>query len=43
MLSAIIYGARVSILIGGGAVFVAATVGVALGLSRGSSGGESMR
>ena len=39
VLSAIIYGARVSILIGGGAVFVAATVGVALGLIAGFSGG----
>ena len=39
VLSAIIYGARVSILIGGGAVFVAATVGVALGLISGFLGG----
>ena len=39
VLSAIIYGARVSILIGGGAVFVAATVGVALGLIAGFLGG----
>jgi peptide/nickel transport system permease protein len=38
MLSAIIYGARVSILIGGGAVFVAAAIGVALGLIAGFFG-----
>jgi peptide/nickel transport system permease protein len=40
MLSAIIYGARVSILIGGGAVFVAAVVGIALGLVAGFVGGR---
>jgi peptide/nickel transport system permease protein len=40
MLSAIIYGARVSILIGGGAVFVAAAVGIALGLVAGFVGGR---
>ena len=41
MLSAIIYGARVSILIGGGAVFVAAAVGIALGLVAGFFGGRT--
>jgi peptide/nickel transport system permease protein len=40
MLSAIIYGARVSILIGGGAVFVAAAIGIALGLMAGYVGGR---
>jgi peptide/nickel transport system permease protein len=40
MLSAIIYGARVSILIGGGAVFAAAAVGIALGLVAGFVGGR---
>ncbi|MBL8590709.1 MAG: ABC transporter permease [Methylobacteriaceae bacterium] len=40
MLSAIIYGARVSILIGGGAVLVAASLGVALGLVAGFVGGR---
>jgi peptide/nickel transport system permease protein len=40
MLSAIMYGARVSILIGGGAVFVAAAVGIALGLVAGYVGGR---
>ncbi|MET0531352.1 MAG: ABC transporter permease, partial [Microvirga sp.] len=40
MLSAIIYGARVSILIGGGAVLVAAVAGVALGLVSGFVGGR---
>lgn len=40
MLSAIIYGARVSILIGGGAVFVAAFIGVSLGLIAGFFGGR---
>ncbi|RYE34664.1 MAG: ABC transporter permease [Hyphomicrobiales bacterium] len=39
LLSAILYGARVSILIGGGAVAVAAFVGVALGLLAGYLGG----
>lgn len=40
MLSAIIYGARVSIMIGGGAVFAAASVGIALGLLAGFLGGR---
>jgi peptide/nickel transport system permease protein len=40
MLSAIMYGARVSILIGGGAVLVAASLGVALGLVAGFVGGR---
>ncbi len=39
LLSAILYGARVSIAIGGGAVMVAATVGVLLGLLAGYFGG----
>lgn len=39
LLSAILYGARVSIAIGGGAVMVAATVGVLLGLVAGYYGG----
>jgi peptide/nickel transport system permease protein len=39
LLSAIMYGARVSILIGGGAVLLAASVGVALGLVAGYFGG----
>ncbi|MGL4497185.1 MAG: ABC transporter permease [Beijerinckiaceae bacterium] len=40
MLSAILYGARVSIMIGGGAVLVAAAIGIALGLIAGFSGGR---
>ena len=40
MLSAIIYGARVSIMIGFGAVALAAAVGVALGLVAGFVGGK---
>jgi len=39
LLSAILYGARVSIAIGGGAVLVAATLGVFLGLLAGYFGG----
>ncbi len=39
LLSAMLYGARVSILIGGGAVMVAAVVGVGLGLIAGYFGG----
>jgi peptide/nickel transport system permease protein len=39
LLSAILYGARVSLAIGGGAVLVAATLGVALGLLAGYFGG----
>lgn len=39
LLSAMLYGARVSILIGGGAVIVAAVVGVCLGLLAGYFGG----
>jgi len=39
LLSAIMYGARVSILIGGGAVLLAAVFGVALGLISGYFGG----
>ncbi len=39
LLSAMLYGARVSILIGGGAVAVAAVVGVTLGLLAGYLGG----
>ncbi len=39
MLSAILYGGRVSILIGGGAVLVAASFGVAMGLLAGFFGG----
>ena len=39
LLSAILYGARVSIAIGGGAVLVAASVGVLLGLIAGYFGG----
>ncbi len=41
MLSAILYGARVSILIGGGAVLLAAAVGVSLGLLAGYLGGRT--
>ncbi len=41
MLSAILYGARVSIMIGGGAVFVAAALGVSLGLVAGYLGGRT--
>ncbi len=41
MLSAILYGARVSILIGGGAVLVAALIGVSLGLMAGYLGGRT--
>jgi len=40
MLSAILYGARVSIMIGGGAVFLAAAIGVSLGLLAGYLGGR---
>jgi peptide/nickel transport system permease protein len=40
VLSAILYGARVSIFIGGGAVFVAATLGIVLGLIAGFFGGK---
>ncbi len=40
MLSAILYGARVSIMIGGGAVLVAAALGVSLGLIAGYMGGR---
>lgn len=40
LLSAILYGARVSIAIGGGAVLVAAVVGVVLGLVAGYYGGR---
>lgn len=40
LLSAMMYGARVSILIGGGAVLVAATIGVFLGLVAGYFGGK---
>ncbi len=39
MLSAILYGARVSIMIGGGAVLLAALIGVSLGLISGYMGG----
>ena len=39
LLSAILYGARVSILIGGGAVAVSASIGVGLGLVSGYLGG----
>ena len=39
LFSAILYGARISILIGGGAVLVAATLGVTLGLMAGFFGG----
>ena len=39
LFSAMLYGARVSILIGGGAVLVAAVIGVALGLVAGYFGG----
>jgi peptide/nickel transport system permease protein len=39
LLSAILYGARISIAIGGGAVLVAATLGVLLGLLAGYLGG----
>ena len=39
LLSAILYGARVSVAIGGGAVLVAASVGVLLGLLAGYMGG----
>ncbi len=41
MLSAILYGARVSILIGGGSVLVAALIGVSLGLVAGYLGGRT--
>jgi peptide/nickel transport system permease protein len=41
MLSAILYGARVSILIGGGAVALAALIGVSLGLLAGYAGGRT--
>lgn len=41
ILSAIIYGARVSLLIGGGAVAAAATLGVSLGLIAGFMGGRT--
>ena len=40
VLSAILYGARVSIFIGGGAVFVAASLGIVLGLIAGFFGGR---
>ncbi len=40
MLSAILYGARVSIMIGGGAVLAAAVLGVSLGLIAGYMGGR---
>ena len=40
VLSAILYGARVSIFIGGGAVFVAASLGIVLGLIAGFFGGK---
>ena len=40
LLSAMLYGARVSIAIGGGAVLLAATVGVLLGLLAGYFGGK---
>ncbi|MBM6583486.1 ABC transporter permease [Microvirga sp. BT689] len=40
LLSAMLYGARVSIAIGGGAVLVAATIGVFLGLLAGYYGGK---
>lgn len=40
MLSAILYGARVSILIGGGAVLLSAFIGVSLGLIAGYAGGR---
>ncbi|MBS0126809.1 ABC transporter permease [Thetidibacter halocola] len=39
LLSAILYGARISILIGAGAVLLAATIGVSLGLLAGYLGG----
>jgi peptide/nickel transport system permease protein len=41
MLSAILYGARVSIMIGGGAVLSAALIGVSLGLAAGYLGGRT--
>jgi peptide/nickel transport system permease protein len=41
MLSAILYGARVSIMIGGGAVLLAAVIGVSLGLMAGYLGGRT--
>ncbi len=41
MLSAILYGARVSIMIGGGAVLLAAVIGVSLGLIAGYLGGRT--
>jgi peptide/nickel transport system permease protein len=41
MLSAILYGARVSILIGAGAVLLAAAIGVSLGLIAGYLGGRT--
>jgi peptide/nickel transport system permease protein len=40
MLSAILYGARVSVMIGGGAVLLAALIGVSLGLVAGYLGGR---
>lgn len=40
MLSAILYGARVSLMIGGGAVLLAALIGVSLGLIAGYMGGR---
>ena len=40
LLSAILYGARVSIMIGGGAVLLAAALGVTLGLIAGFAGGR---
>ena len=40
MLSAILYGARVSLMIGGGAVLLAALIGVSLGLIAGYVGGR---
>jgi peptide/nickel transport system permease protein len=41
MLSAIFYGARVSIMIGGGAVLLAGLIGVSLGLLAGYAGGRT--
>lgn len=40
MLSAILYGARVSLMIGGGAVLLAALIGISLGLVAGYVGGR---
>jgi len=40
MLSAILYGARVSLMIGGGAVLLAALIGISLGLVAGYAGGR---